>query len=95
MCFEPIAASFPYTGTDYKFSIRLDHTWNSSNQFMFRYNMANIDEIESQYPGVCSGRHERPRPAGWTTPESFDGKGLSIRSPSTNFKSSTTTTTTW
>jgi len=34
----------PYHGTDYKFSIRLDHAWDSSNQFMFRYNMANIDE---------------------------------------------------
>ncbi len=43
-CFEPIAASFLYRGTDYKFSIRLDHAWNASNQFMFRYNAAIIDE---------------------------------------------------
>jgi hypothetical protein len=35
---------FPYRGTDYKFSIRLDHSFNPSNQFMFRYNVANIDE---------------------------------------------------
>jgi hypothetical protein len=34
----------PYHGTDYKVSIRLDHAWNPSNQFMFRYNMASINE---------------------------------------------------
>jgi hypothetical protein len=35
---------FPYRSTDYKFSVRLDHAWNPSNQFMFRYNVAVINE---------------------------------------------------
>ena len=35
---------FPYHSTDYKFSVRLDHQLNDSNQFMFRYNTAVVDE---------------------------------------------------
>lgn len=35
---------FPYRSTDYKFSARFDHQLNSTNQFMFRYNTAVIDE---------------------------------------------------
>jgi hypothetical protein len=35
---------FPYHSSDYKFSVRLDHQLNDSNQFMFRYNTAVIDE---------------------------------------------------
>jgi hypothetical protein len=35
---------FPYRSTDYKFSMRLDHQLNDTNQFMFRYNTAVVDE---------------------------------------------------
>jgi hypothetical protein len=35
---------FPYEGSDYKFSGRVDHEWDASNQFMFRYNGAVIEE---------------------------------------------------
>jgi len=42
--FRTNSGIFPYRGTDYKFSIRLDHAWNESNQFMFRYNMASVNE---------------------------------------------------
>ncbi|HZI50762.1 MAG TPA: carboxypeptidase regulatory-like domain-containing protein [Terriglobia bacterium] len=35
---------FPYRGTDYKFSVRLDHLLNPSNQVMFRYNMTNAND---------------------------------------------------
>jgi hypothetical protein len=35
---------FPYRSTDYKFSVRLDHQLNDSNQLMFRYNTAVVEE---------------------------------------------------
>ena len=35
---------FPYRSRDYKFSLRLDHQLGNSNQFMFRYNTATVDE---------------------------------------------------
>lgn len=42
--FSANSGVFPYTSTDYKFSVRLDHQLNNSNQFMFRYNTAVVDE---------------------------------------------------
>jgi hypothetical protein len=42
--FRANSGVFPYRGTDYKFSGRLDHNGNASNQFMFRYNAATVDE---------------------------------------------------
>jgi hypothetical protein len=42
--FSANSGVFPYRGTDYKFSVRLDHQLNASNQIMFRYNNAVIDE---------------------------------------------------
>jgi len=42
--FRTNSGVFPYRSTDYKFSIRLDHQLNSTNQFMFRYNTAVVNE---------------------------------------------------
>jgi hypothetical protein len=35
---------FPFDGTDYKLSLRIDHQLNTANQFMLRYNTAIIHE---------------------------------------------------
>lgn len=35
---------FPFTGTDYKFSLRIDHHLNANDRLSFRYNTANIDD---------------------------------------------------
>jgi hypothetical protein len=35
---------FPYSGDDYKFSVRLDHRLSLRDQLMFRYNAADLDE---------------------------------------------------
>jgi hypothetical protein len=35
---------FPFVTDDYKFSVRLDHTAGPSDQMLFRYNFASVDE---------------------------------------------------
>src|SRR5262249_18521505 len=35
---------FPYRGSEYRFSFRADHAWNSGSQILFRYNGATVDE---------------------------------------------------
>lgn len=35
---------FPYSGSDYKFSMRLDHELTSRDQLMFRFNFADLDD---------------------------------------------------
>jgi outer membrane receptor protein involved in Fe transport len=42
--FEINSGVFPFNGSDYKASVRLDHQLSSQNRMMFRYNMADIDE---------------------------------------------------
>ena len=42
--FEANSGVFPYSGDDYKFSVRLDHRLSLQDQLMFRYNAADLDE---------------------------------------------------
>ena len=42
--FETNSGVFPYSGNDYKFSVRLDHRLSLQDQLMFRYNAADLDE---------------------------------------------------
>src|SRR5688572_21041017 len=56
--FRTNSGAFPFHGTDYKFSLRLDHAWNSSNQFMFRYNVANINETNPKTRAMLGATRE-------------------------------------
>jgi hypothetical protein len=42
--FRANSGVFPYNETGSMASLRLDHVWDSKNQFMFRYNTATVDE---------------------------------------------------
>jgi len=42
--FRANSGVFPYRGSEYKFSLRVDHSWDSGSQILFRYNGATVDE---------------------------------------------------
>jgi hypothetical protein len=42
--FRANSGVFPYRSSEWKGSIRLDHAWTDSNQIMFRWNAARMDE---------------------------------------------------